>query len=225
MIRWTTLLPSFSAAGLLLSLSLGFGSGANGAPFQPDDWSVFEKEAVTSHAAESDLMLESKAPRVRIPVSIRGFEKVPGSDSPGSPEVTLGRRPHYFQLRARLDRPNHFYFDDWHVETIPQRAQGHVSMKLSLSRTYGENRELEEHLGDLVVEGNLLRQTSDLYLFQGRSAAKFTNRSGDLAAEIRVNHEAVGGDEGGRNAASDPARVSSLRGTESVNRLDNRPTR
>jgi hypothetical protein len=227
MIRWKFILPSLSAVTILLSGFVGasIASPVFAAPFAPDDWSVFEKDAATSHAAEADLTPDEQAPRVRIPLTIRGFEKVLSSNSPGAREVMLGKRARQFNLRARLDRPNHFYFEDWHVETTPQKQLGRVVLKLSLSRTYGENRELEDHVGDMTVAGDLLRQASGLYVFKGQGAAKFTNRSGELTAEVRVNDErnpASGTDPG---TAADPARVSALQPPHSVNQMDRGPVR
>lgn len=225
MIRWTSFLPSFSAVTALFFVASGLAmtSAAVAAPFAPDDWSVFEKDAVSSHAADADLASDANAPRVRIPLTIRGFEKVPASDSPGAREVMLGKRARQFNLRARLDRPNHFYFEDWHVETTPEKRQGRVVVKLSLSRTYGENRDLEDHIGDMTVAGDLLRQSAGMYVFKGRSSAKFTNRSGELAAEVRVNEEANPAPGAVPGAPADPARVSvlpALRSPESVNQVD-----
>jgi hypothetical protein len=206
-----------------LATALLTGGLASAAPFQPDDWSVFEQDAATSHAAESDLTPEDKVARIRIPLTIRGFEKTPANASPGAPSVLIGRRAKQFNLRARLDRPNHFYFEDWHVETTPRSHSGRVIVKLSLSRTYGENRELEDHVGDMTLDGGMVRLEPGLFLFQGQSSAKFTNRSGELTVEARVDSARPGAPA--PNGANDPARVSVLKGVDGVNRIDRAPVR
>lgn len=214
--------PQITAAFLMMAQFEG--GLAFAAPFQPEDWRVFEKDAATSHAADSDLTPEDKVARIRIPLTIRGFEKTPANDSPGARSVVIGRRPKQFNLRARLDRPNHFYFEDWHIETTPRSHSGRVIVKLSLSRTFGEDRELEEHVGDLTLDGGMVRLEPGLFLFQGRSSAKFTNRSGDLAAEVRVDSGRPGSDNGPVGVA-DPGRVSALQGGDGVNRVDRGPVR
>jgi hypothetical protein len=206
------------AAGLLVNTS------ALAAPFQPEDWSVFEKEASASHTAEYEMDGGAQVPRVRIPLTIRGFERVPaaanGTSARGARDVTIPRRPQDFNLRARIDRPNHFYFGDWHVETIPggKTEAGELKMRLSLSRTFGEDHELEEHVGDLDVQGGLSRLEPGLFGFNGKAGSRFQGRNGDLAAEIQIN--------GGKAAgASFPGRVSRLEPLDAVKPVNTTPVR
>jgi len=201
--------------------------GALAAPFQPDDWSVFAKEASTSHTSEFDLDAEAQVPRVRIPVTIRGFERVPavasGAAARGSRDVTIPRRAQELNLRARMDRPNHFYFGDWHVETLPggKTEAGELRMRMSLSRTFGEDHDLEEHVGDLDVQGSLSRVEPGVFAFLGKGGSRFTGRNGELAAEIRVN----GGGAAAAPAASFPGRVSRLDQGEGVKPVNTAPVR
>ncbi len=180
------------------------------APFQPDDWSAFEREAPSSQSADVDLADQSNAMRIRIPLSLKGFERVPavstGAASKDTRDVIVARRPQQFNLKARLDRLNHFYFGDWHIETTPmgKTAMGEVIMKLSLSRTYGDGHELEEHVGDLNVQGGLTRIEPGLYGFMGKAGARFTGRSGDLMAEIQVNGGQSGDYVSGKVSRLDP---------------------
>ncbi len=208
----------------LVTAALMTVSSAMAAPFQPDDWSMFAKEASTSHTSDLELDADADAPRVRIPLVIRGFERVPaattGAAGRGSREVTIPRRAQEFNLRARIDRPNHFYFGDWHVETIPggKTEAGELRLRLSLSRTFGEDHDLEEHVGDLDVQGSLSRVEPGLFAFLGKGGSRFTGRNGELAADIRING-------GGAPAAPFPGRVSRLERGEAVKPVNTAPVR
>ncbi len=193
------------------------------APFHPDDWSVFERDSATSHTADVDFAAEANVSRVRIPLTIKGFERVPAAGSGGAAngarDVTIPRRAQQFNLKARLDRPNHFYFGDWHFETLPtgKTPSGEVQIKMSLSRTFGDDHELEEHVGDMDLQGGIARGEPGVYDFMGKAGARFTGRSGDTLVEIQVN--------GGQAREHAPPRVSRLDPPAGVKPVDTAPTR
>jgi hypothetical protein len=207
-------------------IAVAFASGdcsVLAAPFHPDDWSVFERDSASSHTADVDLADEANASRLRIPLTIKGFERVPaagsGAAANGARDVTIARRAQHFNLKARMDRPNHFYFGDWHFETLPtgKTPAGEVQIKMSLSRTFGEDHELEEHVGDMHLQGGIARSEPGVYEFIGKSGARFTGRSGDPLVEIQVN--------GGQARDHVPPKVSRLDPRVGVKPVDTAPAR
>ncbi len=225
----------FAALAATITALIVAGTPVFAAPFQPDDWSTFEADATPSHTTELELAAESNAPRVRIPVTIRGFERVAAASSGpaarGARDVSIPRRARQFNLKARLDRSNHFYFGDWHIETVPLgKSRGEIQMKLSLSRTFGENHDLEEHLGDMTLAGGLTRTEPGVFTFMGKSRSRFTGRSGELVADLQVNagRDGQDGHPGPNNdQLRDPAfgRVSRLEPVPGVKLLDREPIR
>ncbi len=212
----------FGASVTAVAFAAG-GSSVLAAPFQPDDWSVFERDSATSHTADVDLADEASASRLRIPLTIKGFERVPAAGSGGAAngarDVIIPRRAQNFNLKARMDRPNHFYFGDWHFETLPtgKTPSGEVQFKMSLSRTFGEGGELEEHVGDMDLRGGIARSEPGVYEFMGKSGARFTGRSGDALVEIQVN--------GGQARDHAPSKVSRLDPGAGVKPVDTAPVR
>lgn len=177
-------------------------------PFKPTDWSVFEQDTTPSHMADVEVGSSDSAQRVRVPVMIRAFEKTPmvtsGSAAKDSRSVMIPRKPVFLNLKARLDRANHFYFGDWHLETIPQgkTAEGELRFKISLARTFGENHDLEEHLGDVEVRGGLSRIDAALLNFHGRRSSRFRGPGGEVVAELQVNSDNVRPQAGGLDRVS-----------------------
>ncbi len=91
-------------------------------------------------------------------------------------------------LRARIERVNHFYFGDWHVETIPEawsRETMKYRVKLRFYKRYGAGKDLEEMVGHTIVQGTL-EGRNYLYELKGNVTTRFKNRRGEpvLAATI-----------------------------------------
>lgn len=82
-------------------------------------------------------------------------------------------------LRARIDKPNHFFIDSYHIETIPLkwiRKSHSYTMRLSLSRRSQQQPDVEKHLGYVDVKGSLRKQSQrSIYLLVGASSQTFFN--------------------------------------------------
>src|SRR5690606_20341705 len=81
-------------------------------------------------------------------------------------------------LRARIERPNHFYVGSWHIESIPEQwnKKDHTyQVKLRFFKRYGEGKHLEEYVGSSMVKGRLVGE-KDLYLLQASHKETFNNR-------------------------------------------------
>lgn len=179
--------------GIVFFSVVAIGREVYAAPFKPADWSVFEQESATSHAADIDVGENRSIQRIRVPVTIRGFEKTPvvamGSAAKDSKSVMIPRKAIHLNLKARADRPNHFYFGDWHLETTPQgkTAAGEFRFRISLAKTFGENHDLEEHIGDIEVSGGLSHAEPGVFTFNGKKASRFRGAGGEVVAELQVN--------------------------------------
>lgn len=77
------------------------------------------------------------------------------------PTIRLKRHLKHF-LKARLDRPNHFYFDSYHVIAEPMmyfaEAQKAV-FKLTFFHRHGDYKQLEESLGYVKLSAKLTGHT------------------------------------------------------------------
>lgn len=91
-------------------------------------------------------------------------------------------------LRARIERTNHFYFGDWHVETIPEawsRESMKYRVKLRFFKRFGEGKDLEEMVGSTTVQGTL-EGKNYLYAMNGQVSNQFKNRNGDIVLAVVV---------------------------------------
>lgn len=89
-------------------------------------------------------------------------------------------KPIKHHLRARIEKVNHFYIDDWHIETVPiswNKVKMQLTMKLRFYRRYGNNSRLEEAIGSTVITG-ALKGGNHLYSFIGNKEIKFKNLLG-----------------------------------------------
>jgi hypothetical protein len=137
----------------------------------------------------------AKQRRVRIPVKLTPYHKVLVKSRKGGElqerVVAMGTLSHH--LRARIERTNHFYVKDWHIETIPQKLDmnsGKYLMQLRLYQVFGEGRDLEEYVGQLQLEG-MLAKGNDILAFVGHGKANFKNKSGMNLIDIEVGAPAA----------------------------------
>lgn len=93
-----------------------------------------------------------------------------------------------YTLRAKINRVNHFYIGNWHIETIPlsfNRRSKYYKLKLKLYKIYGNNSQLQEYVGSLTAEGGLVGG-NHLYTFNGHRASKFTDRAGNPICQLDI---------------------------------------
>lgn len=103
-------------------------------------------------------------------------------------------------LRARIERVNHFYFGDWHVETIPEawsRETMKYRVKLRFYKRYGAGKDLEEMVGHTIVQGTL-EGKNYLYGLKGNVNTQFKNRRGEPVLAVAIGTPVPTGKDPGK---------------------------
>jgi hypothetical protein len=122
-----------------------------------------------------------KVARVRIPIKLTHFEEVLIQSQQGTKRIEAkALRPVLYNLRATINRTNHFYLTDWHIETVPMkwdRELGEWLVELKFYKRYGEESELEEYVGVLPLSGRLIGK-EDIMTLDAKGIQKFTNKKG-----------------------------------------------
>lgn len=130
------------------------------------------------------------APRVRIGLRLTPFKKVVTRARDGGSETRfIPAEPLRHTLRARLNKTNHFFVGEWHIETIPTkwvRKSRRYEVRLNIYRRFGAFGQLEETLGSVDLAGVLDEQGDRLFVLIGttrkRLRDKFQNPSLDVVA-------------------------------------------
>lgn len=97
-------------------------------------------------------------------------------------------KPIKHHLRARIEKTNHFYIDDLHIETVPiswSKERMQLKMKLRFYRRYGNENKLEEAIGSTIITGSL-EGGDHLYSFIGTKKIKFKNLLGHPILDIAI---------------------------------------
>ncbi|MFW7379393.1 MAG: hypothetical protein ACOH5I_11335 [Oligoflexus sp.] len=137
------------------------------------------------------------AAQVRIPLELRPYEKIL-AQRPGQSGKQIEYRvikPLKHVLRARMERTNHFYVGEWHIESVPVRwikEERTLELNLRVYKRYGDSQELEELVGNLQLTGNL-KGTGDqaVYTFTGQGAQRFLSKHGHPIVDLVVGPTAV----------------------------------
>ena len=156
------------------------GLGARSAPWNPPTPEVVKQQSTQSDAP----------PRVRIGLRLTPFKKVVTRARDGRSETRfIPAEPLRHTLRARLNKTNHFFVGEWHIETVPTRwvrKSRRYEVKLNIYRRYGAFGQLEETLGSVDLAGVLEEQDANLFVLLGvarkRLRDKFLSPSLDVVA-------------------------------------------
>jgi hypothetical protein len=133
-----------------------------------------------------------RAARVRILVKFTEYDKLLIKNDQGTVRTEYRAvRTRQHTLRARIERNNHFYVGDWHIETTPiafAKETMKYSVSLHFSKKYGVGWDMEEYVGRTAVNGTLAGKDF-LYDLIGANSAKFFNSQGNplLDVEIGIN--------------------------------------
>jgi hypothetical protein len=90
-------------------------------------------------------------------------------------------------LKTKTEKINHFFVDDWHIETVPvqfiKRAKK-LTMRLNIYRRYGSYGELEETVGSMEIQGTLRRGQDGVHIFEGVEEKTLNNKDGEPLLKI-----------------------------------------
>jgi hypothetical protein len=129
--------------------------------------------------------------RVRIGIKMSDFKKVRQIQGGKGKTQYLVNRTVNHTLRARIDTMNHFFFEDFHVETKPIkwiRKIMEYSVKIRVYQRYGSFGQLEEKLGSLALTGKLTEQDPGIFVLEGVKAKRFRNKFAHPVLDLVVGN-------------------------------------
>jgi hypothetical protein len=138
-----------------------------------------------------DVNAKAKVPvRVRIGLRLTPFKKVVTEARDGASTTRfVPLEPLRHTLRAQLNKANHFFVGDYHVETQPLswvRQSRRYQVRLKVYRRYGAFGQLEESVGSADLSGVLEEQEANVFVLLGvarkRLRDKFQNPVLDIVA-------------------------------------------
>ena len=140
-----------------------------------------------NNTKEENWVAKQNSAQVRIPITIVPFEKVEVRRTNSKVESkSVPMEPIHKTLRARIDRANQFYLDGYRVETTPlkwSRAEMMYKVKLEFFKLYGENNELDEKIGQIIMDGQLIGKDK-LFVLHGAAKITIQDKESEKSAEI-----------------------------------------
>jgi hypothetical protein len=126
--------------------------------------------------------------KVRIGLRLTPFEKIVARGEGGATEKRfVPIEPLRHVLRARLNKVNHFYVGDWHVQTEPTkwvRKTRAYEVRLSIYRRYGAFGQLEEQVGTVDLAGMLTQQPENVFVLNGVARKRLRDRFGQPVLDV-----------------------------------------
>lgn len=119
-------------------------------------------------------------PKVRFGVRLTPFKMFSVRDKLGKKLQKFQKlRPLQHTLRARMTKTNHFYLGRFHLETVPVnwiKQANLYKLKIKVSKRFGAHGMLEEHIGNIFLEGKLSGGNGDIYVLNGVATKVFMNK-------------------------------------------------
>jgi hypothetical protein len=141
-----------------------------------------------------------KTQRVRIPVSLKGWNELDAKAQDGSSKkARIPSKVISQVLRARIERANDFYLGQWRIQTTPTRwlkRSNQYQVRLEVFRRHGDQGQVEESLGSVLLTGMLNKQDDGLFVLEGTARRIFRDKVGtpilDLEAGMRPSDRPLG---------------------------------
>lgn len=128
------------------------------------------------------------APRVRIGLRLTPFKKVVTRDKNGtSSSRFVPIEPLRHTLRARLNKVNHFFIGDWHIETKPTkwvRKSRRYEVKINVYKRYGAFGQLEDYAGSVDLAGVLDEQEDNVHVLLGVARRRLRDKMNNPLVDI-----------------------------------------
>ncbi len=144
-------------------------------PAHAAKWIAPQAEAAKSENERNDHPI-----RVRIGLRLTPFKKVLAKSREGVNETHyVPMEPLRHTLRARLNKANHFFVGDYHVETKPLkwiRKSRRYEVQLDLYRRFGAFGQLEEFVGSVQLNGVLEEQEDKVFVLLGTARQRFRDK-------------------------------------------------
>lgn len=157
-----------------------------------------------------ELNEQSQQPaKVRIGLRMTPFKKVVTRNRDGSVDQRfVPIEPLRHTLRARINKTNHFFVGEWHIESEPTkwvRKTRHYEVKLNIYRRYGAFGQLEENVGTVELAGTLDEERDNVYVLLGTARKRLRDKAGHPYLDV-VAGFAPGAEKGPSVSLSAPER-------------------
>lgn len=157
-----------------------------------------------------EINAETQQPaKVRIGLRLTPFKKVVTRNRDGSTDQRfVPIEPLRHTLRARLNKTNHFFVGEWHVESVPTKwvkKTRHYEVKLNVYRRYGAFGQLEENVGQIELAGTLEEEKDNVHVLLGTARKRLRDKAGQPYLDL-VAGFAPGAEKGPAVSLSAPER-------------------
>jgi hypothetical protein len=147
--------------------------------------------------------------KVRIGLRLTPFKRVVTRNRDGSTDQRfVPIEPLRHTLRARLNKTNHFFVGEWHVESVPTKwikKTRHYEVKLNIYRRYGAFGQLEENVGSIQLAGTLEEERDNVHVLLGTARKRLRDKAGQPYLDV-VAGFAPGAEQGPAVSLSGPER-------------------
>lgn len=141
-------------------------------------------------AAEANVINEKSAmpAKVRIGLRLTPFNKVITRNRDGTVDTRYvpGEALRH-TLRARLNKVNHFFVGDWHIESVPLKwiqKTRRYEVRLNVYRRYGAFGQLEESAGTMDLSGVLEEQQDNVHVLLGVARKRMRDSMGQPLVDV-----------------------------------------
>ena len=142
---------------------------------------------VTTSPTNPEPLKESQVRWVKIGLALTPYKSVRKKKS-GKETKSVMDKTESYTLRAKLNKSNHFYLGDYHVQTTPlflEPHSGRYAVKLRVYGKFGALGQVEEEIGSLDVDG-VLSGKGPIYTLKGAAQDKFYNKLGKPLLVVRA---------------------------------------
>ena len=127
-------------------------------------------------------------PRVRIGLRLTPFKKVTTRNKDGTASNRfVPVEPIRHTLRARLNKPNHFFIGEWHIETKPItwiKKTRKYQVQLSVHKRFGAFGQLEDFVGNVTLDGVLDEGDDNVHVLLGVARQRLRDKFGHPVLDV-----------------------------------------
>jgi hypothetical protein len=164
----------------------------NAQPETPPENAATRSRWIAPEATEAKVLNEkakTTAPaKVRIGLRLTPFNKIvtKARDGQVSTRYIPGEALRH-TLRARLNKMNHFFVGEWHLETVPLKwvqKTRRYEVRLNVYRRYGAFGQLEESVGSVDLAGVLDEQKDNVHVLLGVARQRLRDKEGNPYLDV-----------------------------------------
>lgn len=150
------------------------------------EWMPPKPEKVTT--AEVAKKPSDQPARVRIGLRLTPFKKISTRNKDGSSsDRFVPIEPIRHTLRSRLNKANHFFLGEWHIETKPIswiKKTRKYQIRLTVHKRYGAFGQLEESIGTMDLAGTLDEGDDNVHVLLGVARQRLRDKFGHPILDV-----------------------------------------